>query len=190
MVFFADSEFQKACKSDNQRFTFCGVNAHHHNGIDERRIRTLRDSARSMLLLEKHHWPRAITTHLWPFALKYASALRQHFIAKGKSHSPIQLLSGIYGESAQMSDFHTFGCPVYNLDPKLKSEKNPSDKWVDRSRIGIYLGVSSEHASSISLILNPETGLTSSQFHIKHDAKSKTSNINISSIELLFHGHG
>ena len=70
---FADNDFRTACAAARQTYSFCGVNAHHQNGIVERRIRDLRDSARSMLLLAQHNWPDAITSHLWPFALRYAS---------------------------------------------------------------------------------------------------------------------
>jgi hypothetical protein len=63
---------------------------------------------------------------------------------------------------------HTFGCPVYALQNHLQTNgKLP--KWNPRSRIGIYLGPSPRHASSISLVLNINTGLLSPQFHVSHD---------------------
>ena len=40
---------------------------------------------------------------------------------------------------------------------------------MDRSRLGIYLGTSQEHAASVSLVLNSNTGLVSPQFYIIHD---------------------
>ena len=45
---FADKDFIASCKATNQTYSFCGVNAHHQNGVAERRIRDLRESARSM----------------------------------------------------------------------------------------------------------------------------------------------
>jgi hypothetical protein len=47
---FADNVFKQSCKSNRQRLTFCGVNAHFQNGIAERAIWDLSDSARKQLL--------------------------------------------------------------------------------------------------------------------------------------------
>ena len=45
---------------------------------------------------------------------------------------------------------------------------------MERSQLGIYLGVSNEHASTVSLLLTPRTGLVSPQFHVKWDDKFET----------------
>jgi hypothetical protein len=47
---FANNLFKQSCESNRQRLTFCGVNAHFQNGIAERAIRDLADSARKQLL--------------------------------------------------------------------------------------------------------------------------------------------
>jgi hypothetical protein len=47
---FKDSAFMQACEDAQQRLTFCGVNAHFQNGIAERAIRDLFESARKQLL--------------------------------------------------------------------------------------------------------------------------------------------
>jgi hypothetical protein len=38
---FASKEFRSSCIQQNQRITFCGVNAHHQYGIAECHIRTI-----------------------------------------------------------------------------------------------------------------------------------------------------
>jgi hypothetical protein len=63
---------------------------------------------------------------------------------------------------------HTFGCPVYALQNCLQAGGH-LPKWNSRARLGIYLGPSPRHASSVSLVLNLTTGLVSPQFHVKHD---------------------
>jgi hypothetical protein len=47
---FADNAFKNSCSPKGQRLTFCGVNAHFQNGIAEKAIRDLRESARNQLL--------------------------------------------------------------------------------------------------------------------------------------------
>ncbi len=47
---FSDNAFKQACHDARQQLTFCGVNAHFQNGIAERSIRDLSESARKQLL--------------------------------------------------------------------------------------------------------------------------------------------
>jgi hypothetical protein len=47
---FADKAFKNSCSAKGQHLTFCGVNAHFQNGIAEKAIRDLRESARKQLL--------------------------------------------------------------------------------------------------------------------------------------------
>jgi len=66
-----------------------------------------------------------------------------------------------------------FGCPVYVLDDALQSGKHVH-KWFKRARIGIYLGMSPNHARSVALVLNIRTGLALPQFHVKFDVLFET----------------
>eukprot|EP00957_Ditylum_brightwellii_P204610 15340125-Ditylum_brightwellii.AAC.2 len=56
-----------------QELSFCGVGAHHQNGIVENKINILTLIARTLLLHSKHYWPEYITVMLWPFALLAAA---------------------------------------------------------------------------------------------------------------------
>jgi hypothetical protein len=47
---FANNAFKQDCQESDQQLTFCGVNAHFQNGIAERTIRNLSDSASKQLL--------------------------------------------------------------------------------------------------------------------------------------------
>jgi hypothetical protein len=47
-------------------------------------------------------------------------------------------------------------------------------KWDIRARMGIYLGMSMQHARSVALVLNMGTGHVSPQFHVKLDPKFET----------------
>ena len=68
----------------------------------------------------------------------------------------------------KLRHFHAFGCPTYVLDNALQSGQG-APKWKQRSRLGVYLGPSPNHARSVALVLNPRTGHVSPQFHVKFD---------------------
>jgi hypothetical protein len=163
---FASKTFRRAIIRANQTITFCGVNAHHQNGVAERRIRDLSECARAMLLHARHRNPK-VTTHLWPYALRHASELRRCLPRPGSSQSPLELFARVKVRP-KLTDFHQFGCPVYVLSAPLQAGKT-QPKWIERARVGIYLGLSPSHATSVSLILNPITGLVSPQFHCVYD---------------------
>ena len=69
---FADRAFMDDIRKAGQTITFCGVGAHHQNGVAERHIRDITESARTMLLHAAHRWPKTITSNLWPQPLKHA----------------------------------------------------------------------------------------------------------------------
>jgi hypothetical protein len=72
---FADNAFKQACKASRQQLTFCGVNAHFQNGIAERAICDLSESARKQLLHARARWPASVHLSLWPYALCNAALL-------------------------------------------------------------------------------------------------------------------
>ena len=47
---FRANKWVESCTKSNQRLTFAGVNAHHQNGVAERRIRELQELARTMMI--------------------------------------------------------------------------------------------------------------------------------------------
>ena len=66
---FADNAFCKHVRQEGQTLTFCGVNAHWKNGVAEKAIQDVKESAWTMLLHAIDKWPGAITTFLWPQAM-------------------------------------------------------------------------------------------------------------------------
>ena len=83
--------------------------------------------------------------------------------------NPFQKLAGLGSLALDIKSFHTFGCPVYVLDGRLQSGLSMIPKWDLRARMGIYVGRSPAHASSVGLVLNPRTGHVSPQFHVIYD---------------------
>eukprot|EP00957_Ditylum_brightwellii_P022844 1723792-Ditylum_brightwellii.AAC.1 len=121
---FGEKAFRATCDEQGQDITFCGMRAHHQNGIAENWIKLLALKSWIMLLHAKRHWPEYITTMLWPYALKMAETLTEH---------------------------HTWGCPVYILDASLWDRSGSVPKWDPWAKLGIYLGPSSVHAGNVHL---------------------------------------
>ena len=61
---FAENTFTEDCKSKGQKLTFCGVGAHHQNGVAKNTIKQLTLTSRTLLLHAQRHWPEYITTML------------------------------------------------------------------------------------------------------------------------------
>ena len=164
---FADSLFRQACEAQGQKLTFCGVNAHFQNGIAERAIRDLSESARKQLLHARQRWPQAVSTALWPYALRHAAHLSNVLPTSKEGQSKLERFSGIKVGS-NMRFLHTFGCPVFALHSALASS-NSIPRWDARARLGLNLGPSPTHARNVHLVLSLTTGLVSPQFHCRFD---------------------
>jgi hypothetical protein len=163
---FVDHEWRDHLEAKDQTISFSGVHAHFQNALAERRIRQLQDSARTMLVHVKHRWPRAINSHLWPYALRMANDLHMNTpTISGKA--PIELFSQ-FATATDPKHYHPFGCPVYVLSERQAADGKGA-KWVERSRVGINIGSSPVHARNVTLVLNVETANASPQFQIKHD---------------------
>jgi hypothetical protein len=170
---FSSKEFRDCCTLQKQCMKFCGVNAHHQNGIAECHIRSITEAARTMLIHAMISWPDIITEQLWPYALRLAVHL--HNNTPGSSGlTPEEIFTGTK-HKLRFSDFHPLGCPIFVLDPSLQ-QGHKTPRWKPRSRVGVYLGFSPEHASSVPLVLSTTTGLVSPQFHVVFDDYFTTTN--------------
>jgi hypothetical protein len=164
---FADLGFVEHCKKNGQGLTYCGVNAHFQNGRAEKKIRDLQQRTRTMLLFAMNKWPDMLSTSLWPYGLRMSSDAENSTPQIREDQSPLEMFTRVKVRP-KLKHFHTFGCPTYILDNNLAAGKS-IPKWKFRSRLGVYLGPSPNHAKTVSLVLNPRTGHVSPQFHLKHD---------------------
>jgi hypothetical protein len=164
------------CKSKGQPLTFAGVNAHHQNGLAERRIRELQELARTQLVHASRRWPKAVTANLWPYALRMACMVHNASpnMQDKRRRSPQQIFNDDDTTNINRKHWKPFGCPVYVLDADLQEGKTGHGKWKDRSRMGIYLGQSPIHNHSVALVLSMKTGYVSPQFHVKFDTSFHT----------------
>ena len=164
---FADNAFIKHCEDHNQHISYCGVNAHHQNGIAESAIKNIQNNARKSLLYAQEKWPAAIHTSLWPYAIRYAVYVHNTVPTNDGGESILDTFAGTR-VGYKLTDYHTFGCPVFALHNALAAG-HTIPKWNSRARLGVNLGPSPSHARNVYLVLNLTTGCVSPQFHVSFD---------------------
>ena len=164
---FADNAFISNCQAKQQSLSYCGVNAHFQNGITEQCIWDLQEQTRTSMLYAMSKWKRMVLICLWPYAMRHANDVANMTPRKGEEPSPLEKFSGVQ-VVPKLRCFHAFGCPTYVLVNTLQSGQG-MPKWKNRSRLGVYLGLSPSHTQSVALVLNPRMGHVSPQFHVKFD---------------------
>ncbi len=139
------------CQKLGQGLTFAGVNAHHQNGIAERRIRELQKLARAMLIHANSRWSNNITAHLWPYAVRIAgeSINNTPCMQDPERRTPIELFTNTK-VSSNPKHWKPFGCPAYVLDNDLQSRR-PFHKLKHRAKLGVYLGRSPHHGRNVEM---------------------------------------
>ena len=114
-------------------------------------------------------WPEAYDPALWPFALEQAVLLWNHIPKQNTRLSPIELFTGVtFPDHNVIQRARVWGCPTWVLDPRLADGKSVP-KWTKRSRLGVYLGCSAHHSTTVGRILNMTTGSISPQYHVVYD---------------------
>ena len=165
---FTSKEYTDRLKHFKQTASFAGVGAHHGNGVAERAIRTIMSVARTMMLHAAIHWPEVSDAMYWPMAVQHAVFLYNHVPNLESGLSPYDLFTRSRWPQRRFHDIHVWGCPVYVLDKKI-SDGNKLPRWKPRSHRCIYVGHSKNHAITAPLVLNPETGSITPQFHVVFD---------------------
>jgi hypothetical protein len=164
---FKANNFVQHIRESHQLLRFCGTNAQHQNGVVERAIQTISNMAGAIILHACLHWKNGIDSSLWHMAVKYAAHVYNQ-MPKLNGVCPADFFSGSTVPSHRLLDLHVWGYPVYVLDSKLQQgQKLP--RWQPQSRQGILLGLSTQHASEVPLVLNCKTGSITTQFHVVFD---------------------
>ena len=170
---FKSNEFVKSLEERSQPIDYCGVGAHHQNGVAEGAIRIVTDRARTLLIHAAVHWPETVSMDLWPFAMEYAVHIYNQ-TPNRKSHlSPLELFLGSKLPNNGLDLSRVWGCPTYVLEAEIQNGmKKP--RWKRRSKVGQFLGVSKHHAGTVALVRNLQTGYVSPQFHVVFDELFET----------------
>ena len=83
--------------------------------------------------------------------------------------------SDTIGSITWLSNFHSFGCPIYILDARLQSVGGGDPpKFDPRSRLRIYIGRSVSHDGSVALVMKTKSVLVYPQFHLVFDENFET----------------
>ena len=149
---FAERSFTNDCKASTQQITFCGVGAHHQNGIAENTIKKLTLIYRNLLVHAQNYWPEYISTMLWPFALKAPQDRLNQLNVNLDSTTPDMRSSGVAANNLRLRDFHTFVCPCYVLNSCLQTNPKGVPKWYPRAQLVIYLGRYPAHVRNVALV--------------------------------------
>ena len=116
---FKANAFVKHIHESNQKIRYCGVNAHHQNGVAERAIRTVSEISRALLLNASFKWKEGVYSSLWPMVVDYANFIYNNLLNES-GVSPNDLYTGSSSPPHKLKGMHMWGCPVYVLDPKLQ----------------------------------------------------------------------
>ena len=106
---YADKGFRDAIINANQTISYCGVGAHHQNGMIERRIKELTLGARTCLLHAMRLWPEMIPEALWPFAIKCEAQKENMLIVRDDGRTAEETFFGIPHSPIDPKNLHTFG---------------------------------------------------------------------------------
>jgi hypothetical protein len=164
---YSSTQFQLACEASQQELTFCAVGGHWQNGVAERYIGTITQTARTLLLHAITKLPKVLTEEFWPFAVRHACTFHKASINPATNLSPHECFTG-EPPPWRISDFRVFGCPVFVLDKRLQ-DGDSLPKWRARCWSGVYVGHSMQHAGNVPLVYNPVTTHVSPQYHITFD---------------------
>jgi hypothetical protein len=165
---FKAQEFMNELSTKGQGIRFSGVSAHFQNGAAENGIKLIVRNARTMMLHVALRWPGFSEQELWPMAMSHAVHLWNHTPKMSSKLAPIEIFTKSTSDHSHLLNAHPWGCPVYILEPKLR-DGHKIPKWEPRSRRGQYMGVSAQHASSVHLVRNLQTGSITPQYHLVFD---------------------
>ncbi len=133
---FADNAFINDMFLQKQEITYRGVNVHFQNGVAEKQIRDLKELTRTSLLHATAHWPKAISVHLWPYAIRPANKVLCTCNKRADGKSVLEFFAGLDAR-AKMDIFRPFGCPIYAFNNHLQARQR-IPKWHKRAQLGIY----------------------------------------------------
>ena len=114
------------------------------------------------------HWPDMADPKLWPMVVARAAYVLNHTPKETNGLSAMDVFSRCLWEKRRFHDLHVWGSPVYVLDKKASDGKK-IPLWQLRSQRCMFMGFSSEHASTVPLVFNPSTGTITPKWDVVFD---------------------
>ena len=102
-------------------------------------FRIIVTKARTMMIHAAVHWPEEEEESLWPLAVLHAAYLYNHTPNSETGIAPIEVFTGTLSDHQALWLSHTWGCPVYVLEPRLTTSGGKIPKWQPRSRRALGL---------------------------------------------------
>ena len=104
----SDNTLIENITENSQSAEFCGVGAHHQNGVAERANRSLTGKARTVLMHARRKWTSAIFACFWQMTFSHGAFVSNHSTFDDEGICPMGKLSGNYID-LDLSSMHTFG---------------------------------------------------------------------------------
>jgi hypothetical protein len=120
-----------------------------------------------MILHASVNWKDGVDASLWPMEVKYSVRVYNNTPGDNAIFTA-DIYTGGTVPLHHLRDIHVWGNPVYVLDPKLQQGKKVP-RWKPRSRRDVLLGLSQEHSSEVTQVLNFSTGRITTQYHVVFD---------------------
>ena len=153
---FAENGFINAVNGKYEKITFCGVGAHHQNGIIENKNKIFTTGGHTLFFHGRRMWPIMIDEMFWPFAIKAVDERLNSLQVDLIGQTPESILLGVEIEEMPVKSYHTLFFPKNVLDAHLQSSGGAGPpKWESRSWIVAYLGHLTFHAGNVALVWNP-----------------------------------
>jgi hypothetical protein len=114
-------------------------------------------------------------------AVTHAVFLHNHVPDLVSGLCPIDVFTKSRWEQRKYHDLHVWGCPIYVLEKAIADGKK-LPRWKPRSVRCINMGLSKKHASTVPLVLNPESGYITPQYHVVFDDWFATVSTNVDAL--------
>ena len=170
---FADTMFKESLQICRQKIIYFRVGYHQQNTIVEHRIKELSLGSQNLLLRTTRLCPEAVSTMLRTFFFQEGWQSYNSLELDEDRKTPEQKISGMEFQNFP-TDYHTWVCPVFVLEPPLQGGPEGLPKWKPRASTRVYIGYPPLQAGSVNLVLNIRTGHVSSHYHVVFDNKFST----------------
>jgi transposase InsO family protein len=141
---FQSEDFLTFLKTYGVKKTFTTPYSPYSNGVVERMIRTLMETASSLL---NHSGLSA--SMFWPDAIDTAAYIRNRLPATKTQIPPLERYAGVKVTAPMLMSLHSFGACAYATLPKQSSSAKERDSFDPKGIPTVYLGQSSNRRAAV-----------------------------------------